>query len=138
MADKSTPNEPKLSAQFEHAQREEDFSSLYANNVLFERSAWDFKMIFGELDQSITPNISRLHTAMTVPWLQAKLMAYYIELNLAIYEAEMGEVRIPDALMPATPLSYISEEDLKNNKVLAAHMRYFTAIWTRFFAKSRP
>ena len=35
--------------------RDPDFTSLYANNIRIERSVWDLKLIFGELDQSVLP-----------------------------------------------------------------------------------
>src|SRR5947209_3194715 len=80
--------------------RNEDFGTFYANNVRFESSLWDLKIIFGQLDQSSRPNAIEQHTAMTVTWVQAKLMAYYLEVNLAVFETDNGYIRVPLALTP--------------------------------------
>ncbi len=33
-------------------EKDEDLLEVYANNVFFESSVWDIKMLFGTLDQS--------------------------------------------------------------------------------------
>lgn len=119
--------------------REEDFASLYANNVRFERSLFDFKLVFGELDQSDeSRTLVHQHTAVTVPWIQAKLMAYYIELNLAIHEADHGVIRIPESLVPLPPSSYITPEMIQANPQLEFQAKYFTALYNRFFQLFKP
>jgi hypothetical protein len=37
---------------------------------------------------------------MHMPWLQAKLLIAYMELNLAGYEAENGTINIPSRFLP--------------------------------------
>jgi hypothetical protein len=61
--------------------RSPDFESLYSNNFAFESSVWDFKIIFGELDQTL--GVIEQHTAMTLPWSGVKLLIYYLETNVA-------------------------------------------------------
>jgi hypothetical protein len=85
--------------------RDSDFTSLYANNIRLERSVWDMKLIFGELDQSSEPNFVLQHTAMTMPWLQAKLLSYYLELNLTLQEADYGMIRVPASMVPPVPIA---------------------------------
>ena len=46
--------------------RDEEFASLYANNVQLESSVWDLKIMFGQLDQAKGPNVINQHTAMTM------------------------------------------------------------------------
>lgn len=87
-------------AQFE---RDDDFVSLYANNICHEASAWDLKLIFGQLDQTRTPNVVTQHTAMALSWLQVKLLIYYLQVDLAAYEAEFGKIVIPAAILPPAP-----------------------------------
>jgi hypothetical protein len=91
--------------------RDDDFTSLYANSVRFETSAWDLKMLFGELDQSNPSGKSRVvqHTAMAVSWLQAKIMAYYLYANVILHEADYGKIQLPPNLQPA-PLGPLPEE----------------------------
>lgn len=90
----------------EHA---EDFASSYANNVSFQQSAFDMTMIFGQLDQSASPAIVKQHTAITVPWSQAKLMSYYLQVALAIFETLNGKIKIPATLLPS-PIEATQEE----------------------------
>ena len=64
---------PEQSTAIERSQTE-DFRNTYANNVLFETSVWDLKMIFGQLDQRLGQNAVVQHTAVAVPWPQVKIM----------------------------------------------------------------
>jgi hypothetical protein len=82
-------------------QRSEDFVSAYANNVLFEQSVWDLKVIFGQLDQMA--GTIEMHTAMTIPWAAAKLALYYLGTQIAAYELVNGKIQIPPAVVPPEP-----------------------------------
>jgi hypothetical protein len=86
--------------------RGENFESLYANNVQFQPFEWDLKVIFGELDVlPDKPNelVVEQHTAITIPWLQAKLAVYYLSLQVAVHEMTHERIRIPTALIPPEP-----------------------------------
>src|SRR5690242_17810640 len=81
--------------------RGENFESLYSNNVQFQPFEWDLKILFGELD--VQPNketgdnelIIDQHTAITIPWIQAKLAIYFLTLQVGIHEMTNGKLRIP-------------------------------------------
>lgn len=88
--------------------RNEDFEALYANNVQAEISVWDLKVIFGMLDQSVVPNRVLQHTSVTVPWAQAKLFLYYLEVALYLHELQNGKVLIPPAIRPPDPSTVIN------------------------------
>ena len=81
-------------------QRTEDFISLYANNFQFEQSAFDLKLIFGQLDQSKGKAHVDQHSSVTIPWVQAKLLMYYLQVNLAGFEMQYGKIKIPNDLLP--------------------------------------
>jgi len=89
--------------------RAEDFSSVYANNLQFELSAWDLKMIFGELDQRGGKVAVDQHTSVTLSWLQAKLLNFFLEINLAVHELEQGKIKIPKNLLPPVPAPPLGE-----------------------------
>ena len=85
-------------------EKDEDLLEVYANNVFFESSVWDIKMLFGTLDQSKDQQISiHQHTAISIPWLQAKVMAYFLHLNIAIHEHNNGEMPMPKRVIPPPP-----------------------------------
>jgi hypothetical protein len=85
-------------------ERDENFISLYANNVRFEISAWDLKMIFGQLDQSKSPQVVEQHTAITMPWSTALITAYLLVVNLIIHQTSEGHaIHIPERVIPAKP-----------------------------------
>jgi hypothetical protein len=46
-------------------QRVDDFNSYYANNIQFEWSQFDLKLIFGQLDQSAGKVRVEQHSAVT-------------------------------------------------------------------------
>lgn len=80
---------------------EEVAGSEYANVTNFQPTVWDLKIIFGEL----TANHHGVdwHTAITLPWAQAKLMSYFLQINIAAQEASEGKIKIPERMIPALP-----------------------------------
>ena len=89
-----TTAQPVEALQYE---RTPNFISTYANNAYFESSAWDLKIIFGQLDQPIGDSaIIKQHIAVTVPWAQAKLALYYLRLHVEaneIYNRRISNTR---------------------------------------------
>lgn len=80
--------------------RTDDFVSLYANNIQFEQSAFDLKLVLGELDQSSGKVTVEQHGSVTIPWAQAKLLVYYLQVHIAAYEFQMGKIKIRQDLIP--------------------------------------
>ncbi len=96
--------------QFE---RTEDFFPTYANNVTFEVSAWDIKLIFGQLDQASGKASVKQHVAVTIPWPQAKLLLFWLRIQVEAAEASV-KARIPirkDLLPPEMPLTSDQADD---------------------------
>ena len=114
MTNSSPPSESSPSAQPQPKfERDEDFASLYANNVWYEPSVWDLKLIFGQLDQLKSPNVVTQHTAIAVSWMQVKLMIYFLQIQLAAYEFQNGNVKLPEGILPPPPEPLPSE--IQNN-----------------------
>src|ERR1035437_3190306 len=82
-----------------------DVVPVYANNVRFGMTAWDLRVLFGQL-MPISEGKGQVdwHTDVTIPWAQAKLMHLYLGINLTLYERENGKITIPPAVLPA-PMS---------------------------------
>lgn len=99
----TAPRDPST-AEF---QRVEDFAEQYANNVRFERSSWDLKVIFGLLDQSVRPNVVRQFSSVTVSWPQAKLMAYYAFVNIMLHEFQETPIFLRKDLKPVSVDTFI-------------------------------
>ena len=95
-----TEEQSRQTAQSLQWMRATDFEEKYANNVTFETCVWDLRIFFGTLDQG-TPdqetygNAVKFHTAISVPWPQAKLMAYSACLNVLWHEMTEGKIRVP-------------------------------------------
>jgi hypothetical protein len=80
----------------------DELSAEYANNTQFEPTIWDLKFIFGEF--SGRTNSVDWHTSITVPWEQAKLMLYYLALNIAARELQTGiKINVPSSMLPPEP-----------------------------------
>jgi hypothetical protein len=75
-----------------------EVSTEYANNTMFEATVWDLKLIFGEYSDR-TKSVE-YHTSITVPWAQAKLMLYHLQVNIAFHEAANGKIKIPEGFIP--------------------------------------
>jgi hypothetical protein len=95
--DKDTA-QPSATLQLERA---EDFVSFYANHGFYQPSAWDLKIIFGQVDQVDGKDIVRQNVAITIPWAQAKLSLYYLRLHVAAMEIQSGKIPIRPDLIPA-------------------------------------
>lgn len=120
----------KLSPEFI---RDPDFLIRYANNVQFEGSSWDLKLIFGQTDLSIAPNAVVQHTAITIPWPYIKVFSYLFQAQIAAHEAENGRVVVPRNILNAPPIVLPDEmaSSLRHpNEGLAAVQR----IWKEFIA----
>jgi hypothetical protein len=120
----ATPDTQMPSAQYPPFERDEDFESVYANNINFEASVWDLKLIFGLLDQSNNKQTVRQHTAISIPWVQAKLLLYFLEVNIGAYEADYGVIRVPAAVTPPVPIQPIETPD---NEYVSSLFSYFAA-----------
>jgi hypothetical protein len=111
----------------------EDFALSYANNVRYEASVWDLKMIFGQLDQRAPEAVVvEQHTAVTVTWQMAKLMAYFCTVNVVLNQIQTGaHIVVPPTVIPPKPdpsLEGWKSADPKLVRYLAwIHDQYFGA-----------
>ena len=87
----------------EKSKRERRAETSYANNVVFAANIWDLKIMFGSLIHRSGQGDIDWHTTVTIPWTQAKLMDYYLRVNLAFREKENGPVEVPRSMVPALP-----------------------------------
>ena len=81
--------------------RDEEFTSLYANNTQFESTLWDLKMLFGQVD--LAKSAIEQHTAMALPWPHAKIAAYYMIVNVILHQSNNGNIFIPPNIVPKRP-----------------------------------
>jgi hypothetical protein len=107
-----------MPAENENEDKSEGITSVYANSTLIEQSIWDLKFIFGQLFKSESGTFDvDWHTEVTLPWPQVKLLSYYLQANLAVYEAKNGTIRLPQNLHPMAYHSD-SESDTAADKTL--------------------
>src|SRR5476651_1788121 len=76
------------------------FFELYANNVNFESNVWDLNLIFALLDQVPGAPPFKQLGSVHIPWAQAKIMAYFLLMNIAFHEAENGRIEVPTKVAP--------------------------------------
>ena len=86
----------------------------YANNIYYESSSWDLKLIFGQLDQSEGKVKVVQHSAITVPWAQVKLMVYWLKGQIEAHELVNGKIHIPPPVIPS-PLPPLTEDMKKSD-----------------------
>jgi hypothetical protein len=93
-------------------QRAANFTTTYANNAYFESSAWDLKIVFGQLEQPPEqPPVITQHIAVTIPWAQAKLALYYLRLHVEGNELQNGKILIRKDLLPTEPAPLTPEQE---------------------------
>ena|ERR1017187_1566998 len=72
------------------------FRSVYANNSALAISTFDFAVIFGEIVGAENGKlIIEQHTKITMSPLHAKVFAKVFNDNVAVYEKQFGEIKIP-------------------------------------------
>jgi hypothetical protein len=81
----------------------EDFSDVYANNINFEPTTFDLKILFGQLNQAFSPNIVEQHTAVTIAWAEAKLLLHFLNIQIAAYEQVNGRIALHPSVLPPAP-----------------------------------
>jgi len=89
-------------------QRTPDFANRYANYSHLQGSLWDLRMAFGQAEGD--PKLVPIHTNITMPWPQAKVLAYFLQLHVAGYESDNGRIKIPAGIIPR-----VSEKSLFHN-----------------------
>lgn len=81
-------------------ERTPDFIERYANYSHLTGSIWDLRLLFGQTDPSLEENVIPVHTSLTLPWAQVKVLSYFLQVHLAGYEADNGRVKIPAGIIP--------------------------------------
>ncbi len=94
-------------------ERAENFTTYYANSVLYESSAWDIKLILGQIDQAAQPTTTvKQQLAVTIPWPQAKLALFWLRFQVEAAEASVGaKIPIRKDLLPVEPPPLKPEEE---------------------------
>ncbi|SRR6266446_7105866 len=115
-------------ASFEPA---DEVYEAYANNVFYEASSWDLKLIFGQLDQTGGKVKIVQHTAITIPWAQAKLMVYWLRGQIEAHELTNGKIQVPPPVIPP-PLPPITEEIKKSEPNAEAVYAIFSRLREEF------
>jgi hypothetical protein len=79
----------------------DEVKAEYANNTSLQPSVWDLKLFFGQWYQAMDGKSEvDWHSAVTIPWAQAKLLAHYLKVNVAVYEGINGKIKIPADMKP--------------------------------------
>jgi hypothetical protein len=93
-------------------ERTDDFTEAYANNVRFESTVLDLKMVFGQSDQKSGREVVEQHTAITLPWPLVKTVIYFLALNVIGQESQNGPITIPPIHIPP-PIALPTDEERK-------------------------
>ena len=125
------PDKPAIpTATFEFAN---EVYEAYANSIIYEASSWDLKLIFGQLDQSEGKVRIVQHSAITVPWTQAKLMVYWLRGQIEAHELANGKIHIPPPIIPQ-PLPPLTEEIKKSDPNAEAVYAIFNRLRDEFIS----
>jgi hypothetical protein len=95
--------EKAASSQAIEYKRTDTFRNEYADNVFLESTAWDLKMVFGQIDLSLGPNAVVQHTGITLPWPQVKVLQYFLQVHLTAHEMQYGHLMVPPGIVQQFP-----------------------------------
>jgi len=98
--EKEIPQDAGKSNAIKHKRLPEDkFFATYANNVVFQQTAWDLTLVFGKLDPTAGPNTVTQDSSVTLSWGQVKTLLYFIQFNLIDHEIVHGRVLVPKGVI---------------------------------------
>jgi len=112
----------------EQPEPEHEHWAAYANTVRSKITAWDLQIEFGQLRPELGSPIGKVdwHTEITIPWGLAKILLYYLQLNVMAIETEVGKIPVPKEVQPPEPPPLIAElaanETAKKVRELAVRM----------------
>jgi hypothetical protein len=92
-------DETQKEKERENAEQFEDAVPVYADNVRVEMTPWDLRVFFGQLAPSGARKID-WHTDVSIPWVQAQLMHFFLGINIMMYERDNGRISIPKSVLP--------------------------------------
>jgi hypothetical protein len=76
----------------------EKFATIYANSANAEVTAWDFKIIFGEIKKSQGKLVIEQSVQVTMSPQHAKALAEMLTSNVREYERSVGEIKLPQTV----------------------------------------
>ncbi len=119
MSEQAQPEQepPKVKDEYRLAS---DAFNYYANNVRFETTPWDLKILFGELAASLPTGGSLVEqkAVIKLSWAQAKVMAIFLAINVADHEDALGAERLPRFVF-GEPLKHLGDKDLTLEQMFA-------------------
>jgi hypothetical protein len=99
--------EEKETLKIEETQivRSEDFVNLYINNTRFGYSKFDIQMICARSTVSLDLSQSKIEEMAVIIMSpqHAKAMLIAMENNIRVYEAQHGEIKLPEERKPVEP-----------------------------------
>jgi hypothetical protein len=123
----------KILKELSDRRTREHVKPVYGNSFHFEMSEFDLKMTFGQLTSQFTGKpVVDWHTSVTMPWAQAKLLSYYLRINLALHESNNGKIKIPANLLPPPPPP---PPDLETNAIAREIFEFVQAIQRELVAE---
>ncbi len=78
---------------------------VYANLVNFGTTVWDLRLTFGQMIKRDEQEQFEPRVSVTLPWLQAKAMSIYLQMNIFAYEKQYGKINLPPQFLPSLPAS---------------------------------
>ena len=73
------------------------YRSIYANNTAFQSNAFDFSMIFGEIQEADDKKVLvEQEVRVTMSPLHAKVFSGVMLQNIKNYEDRFGEIKVPE------------------------------------------
>lgn len=127
--DKETPT---LEQQV-HIEQAEDFVTGYANNIQFEPTSYDLKLVFGELSQTGGKVTIEQHTSITISWVEAKMLSYFLQIQIAGYELQNGKIQVPKNVWPVVPPPVPA--DIQDKETAEAMRQMVSEMREEFLAK---
>lgn len=108
MPNTTNPNDAIQASQDIPAKKSDKFIQAYANAAHVEVTAWDFNVLFGELQRTKDGIVVEQTIGVRMSPQHAKAFAAVLVNNIKEYEKHVGEIKLPQA-EPAEAASAAAE-----------------------------
>jgi len=88
-------------------------AEVYANIANFGTTFWDLTLTFGQMVKRGEQEEFESRVSVTLPWMQAKALSIYLQLNIFAYEKQYGKINLPPQFLPFLPEPETSDSNLR-------------------------
>jgi Protein of unknown function (DUF3467) len=97
-----------------YRQPKDGIQYFYSNNITVGTTQFDMRIIFGQIEEVNDDQfIVQQNAQVTMAWVEAKILADFLRVNIEDYEKRNGQLKIPDigTTLVIPDIKYLTAKD---------------------------